>query len=183
MKVLCVRRAVGLVLALGGASAQAQQMMVMTPTYGAPQPRMVIVQPSHQQDRVDLGGGFVEFLFGGGNHGPQVAPPPPPPDARPLYANIAPTLDPQEYDGNSIDPVFLKQEVAYRSEEAPGTVVIDTPNKFLYLVEGGGRAVRYGIGVGRPGFTWAGTHAVSAKREWPDWHPPDEMLKRQPWLP
>ena len=67
--------------------------------------------------------------------------------------------------------------------EAPGTIVIDTPNKFLYLVEGGGKAMRYGVGVGRPGFTWAGVHAISAKKEWPDWVPPEEMIERQPGLP
>lgn len=77
-----------------------------------------------------------------------------------------------------MDPRFLREEVAYDGNEAPGTVVIDTPNHFLYLVQGGGRAIRYGIG--RPGFTWSGVHAVSGKKEWPDWVPPDEMIKRQP---
>ena len=71
----------------------------------------------------------------------------------------------------------------YRTTEEPGTVVIDTNNKLLYLVEPNGKAMRYGIGVGRPGFTWAGTHKVTAKREWPDWIPPKEMLERQPYLP
>ena len=78
---------------------------------------------------------------------------------------------------------ILRQEVAYQGHEAPGTIVIDTPNKFLYLVEDGGKAMRYGVGVGRPGFTWAGVHTVSAKKEWPDWTPPEEMLERQPGLP
>jgi lipoprotein-anchoring transpeptidase ErfK/SrfK len=73
--------------------------------------------------------------------------------------------------------------VAYDGKEEPGTIVIDTPNHFLYLVQPGGRALRYGVGVGRPGFTWAGTHTVSAKKEWPDWTPPKEMLERQPYLP
>jgi lipoprotein-anchoring transpeptidase ErfK/SrfK len=82
-----------------------------------------------------------------------------------------------------MDPRFLKQEVAYDGKEEPGTIVIDTPNHFLYLVQPGGRALRYGVGVGRPGFTWAGTHTVSAKKEWPDWTPPKEMLERQPYLP
>jgi lipoprotein-anchoring transpeptidase ErfK/SrfK len=61
--------------------------------------------------------------------------------------------------------------------------VIDTPNTFLYLVLGNGRALRYGIGVGREGFTWAGTKTVEKKAQWPDWHPPQEMLERQPYLP
>src|SRR5262249_13251572 len=67
--------------------------------------------------------------------------------------------------------------------EAAGTIVIDTPSKFLYLVEGNGRALRYGIGVGKPGFEWAGVKHVSMKREWPDWTPPAEMLQRRPDLP
>ena len=61
--------------------------------------------------------------------------------------------------------------------------MIDTPNTFLYLVLGQGRAIRYGIGVGREGFTWAGTKTVEKKAEWPDWHPPQEMIERQPYLP
>ena len=82
-----------------------------------------------------------------------------------------------------MDPKFEKREVDYQTGEAPGTIVIDTPNHFLYLVEEGGKAIRYGIGVGRPGFAWSGTHQISAKKEWPDWVPPKEMLERQPYLP
>jgi lipoprotein-anchoring transpeptidase ErfK/SrfK len=82
-----------------------------------------------------------------------------------------------------IDPRYERQVVEYRGSEPPGTVIIDTPHFFLYLVLDGGRALRYGIGVGRPGFTWAGVKSISAKREWPDWHPPDEMLARRPDLP
>ena len=82
-----------------------------------------------------------------------------------------------------VDPIYQRQEVAYAGRERPGTVVIDTPDKFLYLVQGNGRALRYGIGVGRPGFTWAGVKTVSRKAEWPGWTPPSEMLKRRPDLP
>jgi lipoprotein-anchoring transpeptidase ErfK/SrfK len=78
---------------------------------------------------------------------------------------------------------FKRQIVNYPTHEAPGTVVIDTPNTYLYLVLGNGQALRYGIGVGREGFTWAGTKTVEKKAEWPDWHPPQEMLQRQPYLP
>jgi lipoprotein-anchoring transpeptidase ErfK/SrfK len=81
------------------------------------------------------------------------------------------------------DPKFQRQLVDYPTSEAPGTIVIDTPNYFLYLVLEGGKALRYGIGVGRPGFTWAGDMEISAKREWPDWYPPDEMIRRRPDLP
>jgi lipoprotein-anchoring transpeptidase ErfK/SrfK len=82
-----------------------------------------------------------------------------------------------------VDPKFDRQVVAYRGEEKPGTIVVDTPNRFLYLVEGGGKAMRYGIGVGRPGFAWAGVKTVTSMREWPDWRPPDEMIERRPDLP
>jgi lipoprotein-anchoring transpeptidase ErfK/SrfK len=78
---------------------------------------------------------------------------------------------------------FEKQEVAYPGRHASGTIIIDTPNRFLFLVTGNGRALRYGIGVGRPGFSWAGVKTISQKREWPDWRPPSEMLKRRPDLP
>jgi lipoprotein-anchoring transpeptidase ErfK/SrfK len=81
------------------------------------------------------------------------------------------------------DPRFEKQEVVYDGREGAGTIVIDTPNKFLYLVQGNGHALRYGIGVGRPGFTWSGVKTISSMREWPDWIPPDDMLRRRPDLP
>jgi lipoprotein-anchoring transpeptidase ErfK/SrfK len=80
-------------------------------------------------------------------------------------------------------PNLRRQIVAYVTREAPGTIVIDTPNTYLYLVLGGGRAIRYGIGVGREGFTWSGVKTVERKAEWPDWNPPAEMLERQPYLP
>jgi lipoprotein-anchoring transpeptidase ErfK/SrfK len=76
-----------------------------------------------------------------------------------------------------------RQVVAYPTSEAAGTIVIDTPHTYLYLVLGGGKAMRYGIGVGRDGFTWSGTQTISRKQEWPDWIPPSEMLQRQPYLP
>jgi hypothetical protein len=81
-------------------------------------------------------------------------------------------------------PAHLRrQTVAYPTREAPGTIVIDTANTYLYYVLGGGRAVRYGIGVGREGFTWSGARSIDRKVEWPDWHPPAEMIARQPYLP
>ena len=82
-----------------------------------------------------------------------------------------------------IDPIYQRQQVAYAGRERAGTIVIDTPNKFLYLVEPRGVALRYGIGVGRPGFAWAGIKAISRKAEWPDWTPPSEMMARRPDLP
>ena len=81
------------------------------------------------------------------------------------------------------NPIYRRQAVAYEGREAPGTIVIDTPSKFLYLVQGGGQAIRYGIGVGRPGFAWAGLKTITRKAEWPGWTPPPEMLRRRPDLP
>jgi lipoprotein-anchoring transpeptidase ErfK/SrfK len=81
-------------------------------------------------------------------------------------------------------PARLKRQiVSYATREAPGTIIIDTPNTYLYYVIGGGQAIRYGIGVGRDGFTWSGTQSVTKKAEWPDWTPPPEMIARQPYLP
>jgi lipoprotein-anchoring transpeptidase ErfK/SrfK len=78
---------------------------------------------------------------------------------------------------------FRRTTVAINTSEAPGTVIIDTGNTALYYVLGGGRAIRYGVGVGREGFTWSGVQTITHKAEWPDWHPPAEMIKRQPYLP
>jgi lipoprotein-anchoring transpeptidase ErfK/SrfK len=87
-------------------------------------------------------------------------------------------------DGSYQVPNNLRRQVVdYRTNEAPGTIVIDTPNTFLYLVLGNGKAMRYGIGVGRDGFTWSGVQTISKKAEWPDWTPPPEMIERQPYLP
>ena len=101
-----------------------------------------------------------------------------------LYAQPEPQAEMREERiGRGIDPRFARQEVAYDGPQRPGTIVVDTPNHFLYLVQPGGRAMRYGIGVGRPGFAWAGLKTVSRKAEWPDWIPPAEMLARRPDLP
>lgn len=82
-----------------------------------------------------------------------------------------------------LDPRFMRQVVPYRTTEKPGTIVVATGQKFLYLVLGKGKALRYGIGVARDGFEWSGTHRVSNKREWPGWTPPAEMKRRKPGLP
>jgi lipoprotein-anchoring transpeptidase ErfK/SrfK len=104
------------------------------------------------------------------------------PSAPSAYAPQAYAAPSQEAD-HSIDPKFLRQTVAYSGREVPGTIIVDTTNKFLYLIERDGTALRYGIGVGRPGFLWSGTKTITAKREWPDWIPPAEMLARRPDLP
>ncbi|MFA6264756.1 MAG: L,D-transpeptidase [Pseudolabrys sp.] len=212
---------VGFSVLVGAAPAYAQQYYAQQyappvyaqPTYAPPvyaqpvyaQPRaqaapatppmVIVAQPQRMQS--EMGGGFIEAIFGNNDRRDGYAPLPQqrygapaqpyygsPGPQQQVYASTGPIVgqprSPQDY---PINPIYEKQEVAYSGKEEPGTVVIDTPNKFLYLVEANGRALRYGIGVGRPGFTWAGTHLVSAKKEWPDWTPPKEMLERQPYLP
>jgi lipoprotein-anchoring transpeptidase ErfK/SrfK len=101
----------------------------------------------------------------------------------------APTIQEPAYQVPGVEdraelPARFKREIVdFRSNEAPGTIVIDTPNTYLYLVMGSGKAMRYGIGVGRDGFTWSGTQTITKKAEWPDWTPPPEMIARQPYLP
>jgi lipoprotein-anchoring transpeptidase ErfK/SrfK len=94
---------------------------------------------------------------------------------------VAPPAD--EADGSVVPERLRRTIVAFNTREAPGTIVIDTGNTALYFVLGQGRAVRYGVGVGREGFTWSGVQTISRKAEWPDWHPPAEMIARQPYLP
>src|SRR5262245_21099495 len=91
--------------------------------------------------------------------------------------------DDLQRDDLQLDPRLQRQIVGYPSKEAPGTIIIDTPHTFLYYVLGNGKAIRYGIGVGREGFTWSGVKSIERKAEWPDWYPPAEMVARQPYLP
>ncbi len=89
----------------------------------------------------------------------------------------------EEEGGAEISSRLRKQIVSYSTREAPGTIVVDTPNTYLYYVLGNGQAIRYGIGVGRDGFRWSGVQRIARKAEWPDWNPPAEMVARQPYLP
>jgi lipoprotein-anchoring transpeptidase ErfK/SrfK len=106
-----------------------------------------------------------------------------PRQSRQRLAALSPVEDDYRPIQRAIPSQFQRQIVDYDSNHKAGTVVIDTENKFLYLVESKGKAVRYGIGVGRPGFEWAGVKTVTRKAEWPDWRPPEQMLKRRPDLP
>jgi lipoprotein-anchoring transpeptidase ErfK/SrfK len=99
------------------------------------------------------------------------------------YAALPPDYQPEVGQPKELPPQFRRQMVDYPTREPVGTIVIDTPNTYLYFVLGGGKAMRYGIGVGREGFTWAGREKISRMSEWPDWHPPKEMIDRQPYLP
>jgi lipoprotein-anchoring transpeptidase ErfK/SrfK len=97
----------------------------------------------------------------------------------PAVSAYAPASRGEERAGSTL----RRTVVEFAGNEPAGTIVIDTPNTYLYYVLGNGRAVRYPIGVGREGFTWSGTQTISRKAEWPDWHPPQEMIDRQPYLP
>jgi lipoprotein-anchoring transpeptidase ErfK/SrfK len=167
---------------------------------GAQRPAAPVRTASAQ--RAPMGGGFIEFLFGDGppqgryqqpgyyqqQPGYQAQQPSYEPQ-RPLLPPLGPQQSMRQQEDVSepgrpaFDPKFEKQLVDYHGKESAGTIVVDTPNKFLFLVQGDGKAMRYGIGVGRPGFTWSGVKQISAKKEWPAWTPPPEMLARRPDLP
>jgi lipoprotein-anchoring transpeptidase ErfK/SrfK len=125
-----------------------------------------------------LGGGFIEFLLTGQSGGSRSAPPP---AANQAVAALTPPA-PGEVEARPSDE-YLRREVDYSGSERPGTIVIDTPNKFLFLVLPNGRAIRYGVGVGRPGFEWSGVKSITRKAEWPGWTPPPQMMLRRPDLP
>jgi lipoprotein-anchoring transpeptidase ErfK/SrfK len=110
---------------------------------------------------------------------------PPPPRIAPQYpVETPPQAAPAPADENDqLAPRLRRQIVDYKTKEKPGTIIVDTPHTYLYYVLGHGKAIRYGIGVGRKGFTWSGVKHVVRKQEWPDWYPPPAMLKRQPYLP
>ncbi|MBX3526885.1 MAG: L,D-transpeptidase [Rhodoblastus sp.] len=152
----------------------------------------------------NYGGGFIEFVMTGGQQAaPQRDPFAHPRAAAPVSAaamQSAPILyaAPPAHRApvrvasygaaplearRSVAAEYLRAEVDYKTSERPGTIVVDTRDKHLYLVQEGGRAIRYGIGVGRPGFTWAGVKTITRKAEWPGWTPPPEMIKRRPDLP
>ncbi len=171
----------------------------------AAQPRYA----SSSRQQSNLGGGFLELLLTGRDPSPAELPAPDsayPRGTRPqpgltaapriqapaaaprvetaaFGAQTAPAATPRLSVQRGLDPAFVRQEVDYDSKYPAGTIIVHTPSRYLYLVLGNGRALRYGIGVGRPGFEWAGEKRVTRKAEWPDWTPPPEMLKRRPDLP
>ena len=98
-------------------------------------------------------------------------------------AAFPPDVQPETGPKKELAPQFRRTLVDYYTKEPAGTIIIDTPNTYLYLVLGNGKALRYGVGVGREGFTWSGVQQVTRTAEWPDWNPPEEMIVRQPYLP
>lgn len=112
--------------------------------------------------------------------GPAAAPIVPASSYASMYGPVQDRYPIDAFDTSSVDPIYLRQEVDYFGREAPGTIVVDPSQRFLYYVLPGGRAVRYGVGVGKEGFAWSGTATINSKQEWPDWYPPKEMIARRP---
>jgi lipoprotein-anchoring transpeptidase ErfK/SrfK len=135
------------------------------------QQRLPRRQPLLQANRVQYG--FQSRVF---QQNPNIPP-------APQQLTVAPQqlamMSPQNPNETQFNPQFLPQEVEYQTKQKPGTLVIDTNNRFLYLVKEGGMALRYGVGVGKPGFEWAGVHRITKKAEWPGWTPPPEMIARE----
>jgi lipoprotein-anchoring transpeptidase ErfK/SrfK len=104
-------------------------------------------------------------------------------DGKPMVLSSLPPEEQPEVGPAQLAPNLRRQEVAFATKEPAGTLIVDTPHTYLYYVLGRGRAIRYGVRVGRDGFTWTGVQKISRKAEWPDWHPPTEMIERQPYLP
>ncbi|HEX7789939.1 MAG TPA: L,D-transpeptidase family protein [Afipia sp.] len=106
------------------------------------------------------------------------------PNGQPMVLSaLPPEEQPETGPRKELPPNLRRQEVSYPTKEPAGTIIVDTPNTHLYYILGNGRAVRYGVRVGRDGFTWTGVQKITRKAEWPDWHPPTEMIERQPYLP
>jgi lipoprotein-anchoring transpeptidase ErfK/SrfK len=185
--------ATGTILAISSNAASAAQQIVVLPGVGpgyVPSPS----QSPPPSTRGAYGGGFIEYLVTGNSGAPAAQPigpihagsvygPPPTPAYSGATFAALPQPAPDLGVAREAPGEFRRQEVEYDRGERPGTIVIDTPNKFLYLVEPGRRAIRYGIGVGRPGFEWSGVKTVTRKAEWPGWTPPAQMMLRRPDLP
>jgi lipoprotein-anchoring transpeptidase ErfK/SrfK len=179
----------GLALAAGAASAE-QNDPPPPEQQGAPR---ILAPP---QVTGAYGGGFLEFLITGASDGsrshpplaashaaPVLGPPPAPAYSNAYVAALPGSVPALEDETRPADGEFRRQEVAYDGGERPGTIIIDTPRKLLLLIQPAGRAIRYGIGVGRPGFEWSGVKTITRKAEWPGWTPPSQMLLRRPDLP
>jgi lipoprotein-anchoring transpeptidase ErfK/SrfK len=185
------------ILASSNLSVRAEQDSLVIPGVSPSEVARQIATANRRAPRPGAyGGGFIDYLITGYSgsgarynepgraSGPIVYGALPAPAVAPTHLaslNLAP---PVEAEAREVaDPQFHRQDVAYDGRERPGTIIIDTPNKFLFLIEPNGRALRYGIGVGRPGFEWSGVKTISRKAEWPGWTPPPEMMLRRPDLP
>jgi lipoprotein-anchoring transpeptidase ErfK/SrfK len=152
---------------------------IMTQTFG----RFRRLSPRVTNALVLAGAMLVAPLFSSAASAQVLGYAPAPQSAFPSDNMVAPDEPALTGDGSVLPERLRRTVVALDTREAPGTVIIDTGNTALYYVLGQGRAIRYGVGVGREGFTWAGVQTISRKAEWPDWHPPAQMIARQPYLP
>jgi lipoprotein-anchoring transpeptidase ErfK/SrfK len=175
------------------AAAAAPLDIIVIPGVGPQNPPLRTIAPPAARSGGAYGGGLIELFITGGtssapvsrpvyvprpfSQAPGVAP------MRQLAALAPPRQETQQAIEGEPSSEYRRQEVDYSGPQRPGTIIIDTPHKFLFLVLPNGRAVRYGIGVGRPGFEWSGVKTISRKAEWPDWTPPPEMMLRRPDLP
>jgi lipoprotein-anchoring transpeptidase ErfK/SrfK len=164
-----LRTSVSLVLAFAGSvtSAAAQYLPLQPPSFGYPSPAVSAYPASRYPGTYPYSRSAVR----------------PPQDEGTSIATLPPEDRPERGSAQELSPQFRRNMVDYPTIEPPGTIIIDTPNTYLYLTIGHGNAIRYGIGVGREGFTWSGTEHISRMKQWPDWFPPQEMIKRQPYLP
>jgi lipoprotein-anchoring transpeptidase ErfK/SrfK len=166
---------------VGGPYAPPQQQYGAQP-YGG-QPYDPAPRSGSPDTRPPMGIGPDEQQATVPNRGIQPGPGPEPRISPDQLSSLPPEDRPETDAPRELSPEMRRQLVTYPTREPAGTLIIDTPNTHLYLVLGGGKAMRYGIGVGREGFTWAGVERISRMQEWPDWHPPKEMIERQPYLP
>jgi lipoprotein-anchoring transpeptidase ErfK/SrfK len=157
------------------------------PRYGRPDgpPPVIYSDRGNGNYRVPEGNGAPRppEALGAVSNAPGSVQPPIGADGKPTVLSALPPDEQPEVDPAELAPNLRRQEVAFTTKEPPGTLIVDTPNTYLYYVLGGGRAIRYGVRVGRDGFTWNGVQKITRKAEWPDWHPPPEMIERQPYLP
>ena len=154
---------------------------------GAPPPGYAYPDRGYADPNAPRPPGAIEGAAAGpGGSPPAVTgavPPAAGPDGRPLTIASLPPEEQPDAAPAQLPPNLRRQEVSFVTKEPAGTIVVDTPNTYLYYVLGGGRAIRYGVRVGREGFTWTGVQKITKKTEWPDWFPPTEMIERQPYLP
>jgi lipoprotein-anchoring transpeptidase ErfK/SrfK len=131
----------------------------------------------------DVGSSSAPAYVTGTVRAPAAAPGGGEPSGATTVAALPPEYQPEQGPPQQLPPRFSRQLVNYVTKEPAGTIIVDTPHTYLYLILGHGKALRYGIGVGREGFTWSGTERIARMKEWPDWYPPKEMIARQPYLP
>jgi lipoprotein-anchoring transpeptidase ErfK/SrfK len=160
--------------------AQTAQSYVASPERAAAQPLSALRSEATPRPPADIVG-LAPAETTGSLRAPAATDPVP--DRANVIAALPPEDQPEAGPAPQLPPQFRRQLVDYVTSEPAGTIIVDTPHTYLYLVRGDGKALRYGVGVGREGFTWSGNERIVHMSLWPDWHPPKEMIERQPYLP